>query len=120
MKRPSSEPLPFVLAVATALSFLMIPQTKSFVIKKGNYLIQSSSCEHCKKVKKYLTINRIAFSKIDIEEIEAKNFATFLNFRQIPILIIKKRKKIEIIKGDKNIINFFETQKENSHKEIEQ
>jgi hypothetical protein len=55
----------------------------------------------------------IKFTKIDIGDIEAQNFATFLNFKTIPILLIKEGEKIRIINGDKDIIKSFKTPPEN-------
>jgi len=100
--------IPAVIAVITSLSFLAVPKSQAFVVSNGNYLIQSPTCPHCKKVKEYLKEQHIDFSKLDIDDIEARNFATFLNFKTIPILLIKDGKNIQIINGDKNIIDYFE------------
>jgi glutaredoxin len=105
--------LPTVGAVIMALSFLNMPTSEAFVTQDGNYLIQSPSCNHCKKVKSYLTEEKIAFKKLDIDEVEAQNFATFLNFNTIPILLIKEGKNVQIINGDSNIIEFFKEKKRN-------
>ena len=96
-----------VVSVLMALSFLAIPQSKPYVMKDGTYLLQSVSCPHCTKVKKYMKENYISFTKIDIEDIEAQHFATFLNFKTIPILITKEGNNIKIINGDKDIINSY-------------
>ncbi len=101
--------IPAVASLLMALSFLAIPNASSFVTKDGTYLLQSDSCPHCKKVKDYMNENNIEFTKIDIEQVEAQHFATFLNFKTIPILIIKEGKNIKIINGDKNIIDSYET-----------
>ncbi len=98
---------PSVISVFIALSFLALPKSQAFVTKNGNYLIQSPTCPHCKKVKEYLKENNIEFSKLNINDVEAKNFATFLNFKTIPILLVKNGKDVQIINGDKNIIEFF-------------
>jgi glutaredoxin len=101
--------IPAVIALLTALSFLAIPKSTSFLPKDGTYLLQSDSCKHCAKVKEYMNKNNIDFTKINIEQIEAQNFATFLNFTTIPILITKEGKNISIINGDKDIIESYET-----------
>lgn len=101
--------IPAVLALVTALSFLAIPKATSFLPKDGTYLLQSETCPHCKKVKDYMNENNIDFTKIDINQIEAQNFAKFLNFTTIPILITKEGQTIKIINGDKDIINSYET-----------
>ncbi len=96
------------ISVFTSLSFLAIPKATAFVTQDGTYLIQSKSCPHCKKVKAYMHENNIDFTKIDIEGIEAQHFATFLNFKTIPILIVKEGKNVKIINGDKDIIDSYE------------
>jgi glutaredoxin len=98
-----------IVSVLMALSFLAIPQSKPYVLEDGNYLLQSASCPHCAKVKKYMKENYISYTKIDIEDIEAQHFATFLNFKTIPILITKEGKNIKIINGDKDIIDAYES-----------
>ena len=98
-----------------ALSFLAIPKSEAFVLKDGNYLIQSPTCEHCKKVKSYLNENSISFTKLEIDDIEARNFVTFLNFSTIPMLIVKDGKNVQIVNGDSDIIKFFS--KQNGNKE---
>ncbi len=104
--------IPAVISLIVSLSFLAIPKSAPFVIKDGNYLIQSITCPHCKKVKEYLKEHHIDFKKLSIDDIEARNFATFLNFKTIPILVIKDGKRVNIINGDKNIIEFFNNKKE--------
>jgi len=99
--------IPVIISIWVSMSFLAMPKSEAFVTKDGNYLIQSPTCSHCKKVKAYLKENRIEFTKIDIKDVEAKNFATFLDFTSIPILIIKDGKDIKIINGDKQIIDSF-------------
>jgi len=89
------------------LSFLAIPKSEAFIIKDGNYLIQSPTCEHCKKVKSYLKKNSIRLTKLAIDDIEARNFVTFLNFSTIPMLIVKDGKNVKIVNGDSDIIEFF-------------
>ena len=98
---------PAIVSVLIALSFLALPKAKVFMVEDGKYLLQSSSCPHCTEVKEYLNEENIEFTKIDIESIEAQNFSTFMNFHTIPTLLIKKGSHIEIINGDKDIINFF-------------
>ncbi|NEW60031.1 hypothetical protein GSY74_01935 [Sulfurovum sp. bin170] len=97
--------VPVIASVVVALSFLTIPKSEAFVIEDGNYLVQSPTCTHCKKVKDYLNENNISFTKLNIDDIEARNFATFLNFTTIPILIVKEGKSVQIINGDNNIID---------------
>ena len=101
------------MSVFMSLSFLSVPSPKSYLSADGNYLIQSESCGHCRKVKEYMHEHDINFTKIDIGEIEAQNFATFLNFKTIPILLVKDGSNIKIINGDKDIIHSFKTPAQN-------
>ncbi len=100
--------IPAIISLLIALSFLNIPKSKAFMIGDGNYLIQSASCAHCKKVKEYMNAENLSFKKIDIERVEAQNFATFMNFKSIPILLVKNGKNVQIVNGDKDIIEFFD------------
>ena len=101
------------MSVFVSLSFLAVPSVKPYLIENGNYLLQSENCAHCRKVKTYMNEHEIKFTKIDIGDIEAQNFATFLNFKTIPILLIKDGTNIKIINGDKDIINSFKTPTQN-------
>jgi len=97
------------LSVFTSLSFLAVPSAKPYLSDNGNYLIQSKNCGHCKKVKSYMKEHNIKFTKINIGDIEAQNFAKFLNFNTIPILLVKDGQNIKIINGDKDIISSFKS-----------
>ena len=101
-----------VTSMVMSLSFLAIPMSQPVITKDGTYLLQSKSCPHCKKVKAYMKENHIEFTPIDIENIEAQQFATFMNFKTIPILVTKDGKNIKIINGDENIIDSYKA-KEN-------
>ena len=101
--------IPAVISLLMALSFLAIPNASAVIKQDGTYLLQSESCPHCTKVKTYMNENNIDFTKIDIQDIEAQHFATFLNFNTIPILILKEGKNIKIINGDQDIIDSYET-----------
>lgn len=100
--------IPAVLALLSALSFLSIPKTMAYATTDGIYLIQSPTCPHCKKVKSYFKEHNISFTKLDIHDPEAKNFATYLNFGTIPIMIRKEGSHVEIINGDEAILETFE------------
>ena len=104
--------LPAVLALLTSLSFLAIPKTMAYATSDGTYLIQSPTCPHCKKVKTYFKEHDIPFTKLDIHDPEAKNFATYLNYGTIPIMIVKKGSRVEIINGDEAILKSFEQESE--------
>jgi glutaredoxin len=99
--------IPAVLAIFTALSFLTIPKTQAFITQDGTYLIQSPTCPHCLKVKNYFKSHDIAFTKLDINSPEARNFATYMNFGTIPIMIQKEGEFVTIINGDEAILDYF-------------
>jgi len=112
--------LPAILAPLVALYLLAIPKSDTFITKDANYLIQSQTCPHCKKVKKFLKEKDIDFIKLDAKSIEARNFVKFLGYKTIPVLVVKNGSHISIINGDENIIKYFSTksepQKENKPK----
>jgi arsenate reductase-like glutaredoxin family protein len=99
-----------VLFIFLALNTLNIPQNSSFVTTPGLYLIQSETCGHCKKVKKYFSEHQIAYTPISAKEINARGFLKFVDIDSIPVLIIKEASSITILKGDRKIIAHFDAQ----------
>jgi glutaredoxin len=99
-----------VLSILLGLSTLAIPQNKSFITSPGNYLIQSETCSHCKKVKQYFAENHIEYTAIPSKEINAKAFLKFVDIHSIPVLVIKEASGMKLLKGDKKIIAHFKTQ----------
>lgn len=104
-----------VLAVYIALNTLAIPKNKAYVTLPGNYLIQSDSCAHCKKVKSYFKDNNISYTPIQASEVNARGFLKFVDIKSIPVLVIKEPSGISLLKGDQTIIAHFETKKESTH-----
>jgi len=102
----------FVVAILLALSTLTISKNKAFVSAPGLYLIQSETCSHCKKVKKYFADHDIKYTPVSTKEVNARAFLKFVDIATIPVLIIKKESGITLITGDKKIITHFEAQKE--------
>lgn len=98
----------FVIAIFLGLSTLSITKNKAFATQKGNYLIQSQTCSHCKKVKAYFEEHGIDYTSISVKEASAKSFLKFVNIASIPVLIIKEESGITLLSGDKNIITYFE------------
>ena len=98
-----------VLAIFVGLNTLAITQNKAFMTTPGNYLIQSSTCPHCKKVKAYLAEHKIDYTPISTKEANARMFLKFANITSIPVLIIKEKRDLTLIVGDKKIISHFET-----------
>ena len=102
-----------VLFIFLGLKTLTIPQNRSFVTAPGLYLIQSETCSHCKKVKAYFSEHDIAYTPIASSEINARGFLKFVDISTIPVLIIKEHSSLTILKGDRKILAYFDTQ----HKE---
>jgi len=98
-----------VLAIFVGLNTLAVTKNKTFVSKPGNYLIQSDSCAHCKKVKAYFTEKNISYTPISTKEASARSFLKFVGTTSIPVLIIKKRLETQLITGDKKIIEHFKS-----------
>ncbi|GIU01348.1 hypothetical protein TSL6_18540 [Sulfurovum sp. TSL6] len=100
-----------VLSIFLGLNTLTIPQNRSFVTAPGLYLIQSETCSHCKKVKKYFAEHQIAYTPISAKEINARGFLKFVDISTIPVLIIKESSSMTILKGDRKIIAHFDAQR---------
>ena len=100
-----------IMAVYIALNTLAIPKNKSYVTLAGNYLIQSDTCSHCKKVKAYFKANNISYTPIQAKEVNARAFLKFVDIKSIPVLVMKEKSGITLLKGDKNIIAYFEAKK---------
>ena len=111
--------LPAIIAIFSALYFLAIPKQISFLSSNGNYLIQSNTCPHCKKVKKFLDKNSISYTKLDAKRIESREFVKFLGYKTIPVLLVKTSNNIKIINGDTNIINYFTHHDKKSKQELQ-
>ncbi len=99
-----------VFSILLGLSTLAIPQNKSFIIAPGNYLIQSETCSHCKKVKAYFIQQQISYTPISAQDANAREFLKFVDITTIPVLVIKEASGITLLKGDQKIIAHFETQ----------
>ena len=111
--------LPSIIAVFIALNSLSLTQNKSFVTEQGLYLIHSSSCSHCKKVKTYFAQEEIKYHLISINQPNAKAFLKFVDISSIPVLVIKEKSMEKVIQGDKAIIAYFESLKTPPQKEDE-
>jgi glutaredoxin len=108
-----------VLFIFLGLKTLTIPQNRSFVTTPGLYLIQSETCAHCKRVKEYFSEHHIAYTPIASREINAKGFLKFMDISSIPVLIIKESSTLTILKGDRNIIAYFDAQSKEEVQEDE-
>ena len=100
-----------VLAIFIGLNTLAVTKNKSFATESGNYLIQSESCPHCKKVKAYFAEHSIPYTPLSTKEASARSFLKFVGIQSIPALIIKEKSKTTLITGDKKIISHFEAEK---------
>jgi glutaredoxin len=68
-------------------------------------LLQSESCEHCKKVKEFLKENIIEYKKEDYANYDG--LFSSLNITQIPVLIVKKNENnLIILNGVSEIIQY--------------
>ena len=101
-----------VMAIYIALNTLAISKNKTYVTTPGNYLIQSETCPHCIKVKAYFKDNNIKYTPISTKEVNARGFLKFVDISTIPVLIMKEKSGISLLKGDQNIIAHFEAKKE--------
>ena len=120
MKEKVAFLLPAVIAPLVALYLLAIPKSDSFITKDANYLIQSKTCPHCKKVKEFLKRENIDFIKLDAKSIEARNFIKYMGYTTIPVLVVKSNHDIKIVNGDENIIKYFENKSDKRDSKVEE
>lgn len=99
-----------VIAIFLGLSTLSISKNQAFATEDGNYLIQSDSCSHCKKVKTYFKEHHINYTPIPVKEASARAFLKFVDIASIPVLIKKEQSGITLLSGDKKIIEYFENE----------
>lgn len=102
--------VPVIVAMFISLSSLAITQNRSIITKDDNYLIHSSSCPHCKKVKNYFSNNHIRYNPISIKDVNARSFLKELGISEIPVLVIRRGNETRVLKGDHTIIEHFKEQ----------
>lgn len=96
-----------IMAIFIGLNTLNIGKNKTFITQEGNYLIQSESCSHCKKVKSYFAEHKIVYTPISVKEASARNFLKFVGIQSIPVLVIQNPTGTTLLIGDKKIIAHF-------------
>lgn len=97
-----------IVAIFLGLNTLSIAKNQAFATQEGNYLIQSDTCSHCKKVKLYFKEHHINYTPISVKEASARSFLKFVDIASIPVLIMKEKSGITLLSGDKKIIEYFE------------
>ena len=99
-----------VLAIFVGMNTLAVTKNKSFIVSNGNYLIQSETCSHCKKVKAYFAEYKIDYTSISVKEASARSFLKFAGITSIPVLLTKDTKGISMLVGDHKIIKHYKAQ----------
>ncbi len=97
-----------IVSIFLGLNTLSISKNQAFVTQEGNYLIQSETCSHCKKVKAYFAEHNIDYTPISVKEANARSFLKFVDITSIPVLIMKEKSGITLLSGDKKIIAYFD------------
>jgi glutaredoxin len=98
------------LSIFIGLSTLAFSKNEAFITQDGVYLIQSSSCSHCAKVKSYFKEHHIVYTPISVREASARSFLKFAGITSIPVLITKDSSGISMLVGDHKIITYYEAQ----------
>jgi len=115
--------IPFLIA-SIALLDLNVNTNSNESISSKYTLLQSPTCEHCKKVKEYLKVNSIEYTKEDY----AKYSGLFssLNITKIPVMIVKNNENnLLILNGVSEITEYLDANEEKdalpiiSHSQIE-
>ncbi len=100
---------PAIAALFVSMGFLAMTENRAIAATDGNYLIGSENCPHCKKVKKYFKEQSITYKNIAVrKDVNARFFIKQLGITTIPVLIIKEKNRSVILKGDREIIGYFE------------
>jgi len=111
--------LAVVLSIFLGINTLAISKNQPYVTLNGIYLIQSNSCAHCKKVKKYFQENNIEYTPISVNEVTPRSFLKFVDISSIPVAIIKDKTGIKLINGDRGIIAYFNKKSVPQEKTVE-
>ena len=107
--------LPVIFSIFFALNDLAIPKNDTLINNRdGLYLISSKTCPHCKRVKAFLKENSISYTNISANNPSARYLAKFLAIDKIPILFKREGIKTTIIYGDRAIIDYLKSKKEDS------
>jgi len=104
--------LPAMVALYLSMGSLALTENRSMATADGTYLIGSKSCPHCKKVKRYFSEHSIDYTAISIKDSNARFFIKQLNIHTIPVLIIKEKNRSTILRGDREIIAYFDKKTE--------
>jgi glutaredoxin len=108
----------FLMILIAFFMLKFIPYKAILDESTTTYMFTSKSCKHCIVAKEYLNSNSIEFKNLDVEKIENQNFLTQFGIDSIPTMLIKNGQNFELIKGDRAIIDYFESLKNiNFHQE---
>jgi len=99
--------IPFMIVAFAILD--LDTNTKSNETLKSHYtLLQSPSCEHCKKVKEYLKENKIEYKKE--EYTKYSGLFSSLNITKIPVMIVKNNdNNFLLLNGVTEILDYLDT-----------
>lgn len=101
----------FVTILMAFFLLKFIPYTNVLDNNQTTYLFTSQTCKHCKAVKEYFEVNKIDYKNLDVALAQNQNLLSQFNINSIPTLFIKNSKGIEILNGEKEIIERFESKK---------
>ncbi len=94
-----------VLSMFSVLKPVVVNQLPSSNI----VLIYKTNCPHCEKVENFLKENDIKIDRVNVTN--CLSFLKSINITAVPALVVRRKSKIEILIGDRNIINFLSEQK---------
>ena len=98
--------IPFIFAAMSLLD-LNSSTTSNESISAKYTLLQSETCEHCKKVKEYLQTNTITYQKEDYSKYSG--LFSSLNITKIPVMIVKNNENnLLILNGVSEITNYLD------------
>jgi len=99
--------IPFMIG-AFAMLDLDTNTTSNESLQSHYTLLQSPSCEHCKKVKEYLKENKIEYKKEDYTKYSG--LFSSLNITKIPVMLVKSNdNNFILLNGVSEILNYLDT-----------
>jgi len=93
--------IPFIIA-SFALLDLNVNTNSNESLSSKYTLLQSASCEHCKEIKEYLSLNKIEYKKEEYSKYSG--LFSSLNITKIPVMIVKNNKNNMLILNGVNEI----------------
>ncbi len=91
-------------AVILSLCYILKPPEVNIIASKPLVLVYKPTCSHCEKVIEEAKKNHVSIYTVKAGS--CMDLLRMLNIKEVPVLIVNRRGKKEIIVGEKNIIQY--------------